>query len=548
MLKRKRMAVIAMSLLSMVATDQAFAGNAGAAFVGGVIGGAIGGAIGSAQSSSRARRSKPSASPVRKSKSSTKRAATSATQAAPPWMAFPTATGGMIVTDGEGVTFTYDEKGDPLLIVQPNTFIPPAALNTAVPLSIVVDGRAFAVLQAEVRQNGLVVHDVQVLALQQQLKPAHKASFTSAFASTEISLAGFTKSIQQLDMMRQQMAILAATNPAKAREVAAGNIQQSTTVVQVQLNAAAAQPQAGAAVLAGTAQATTTQQTVTEASAELVQVSQGSVAVDIGDAQKVNKRIGELQVEIAILTKVLTEQKDEQSTVTDADDKLTLEETIAAITSHIGLLEQEYDEKNARFETYLTSVKPDDKDLYLTARKASQVFPKVPYYIPGTKEQGVFWLEPTVTKVGDLMFNFRLIDPAAENDTTRDLIEVNLEQLENVRTALVKLRKNSQIAHENKIRKIYDKRMTCFPVDQCPVEHQNGQKGKSSTEVLFLIYEDGSTAGRLQLNKGAFQDGVNFSIDSALLLQAYLAHVIKEAKLEFKSGTQTTKDLDQMFQ
>jgi hypothetical protein len=547
MLKRSKMAIIAVSVWSMVATDQAVAGSTGAALVGGLIGGAIGGAIGSAQSSSRARRSKPSASPVRKSKSSTKRAAASATQAAPPWMAFPTAAGGMIVTDGEGVTFTYDEKGDPLLIVQPKTFIPPAAFNTAVPLSIVIDGRAFAVLQAEVRQNGLVVHDVQVLALQQQLKPAHKASFTSAFASTEISLAGFTKSIQQLDMMRQQMVILASTNPDKAREVAAGNIQQSTTVVQVQLNAGAAQLQTGT-VLASTEQTTSTQQPVAEDSAAQVQIAQSTVAVDAGDAQKVNRRIGELQIEIAILTKVLTEQKEDQSTVTDADDQLTFEETVAAISSHIGRLEQEYDEKNARFEIYLTSVKPNDKDLYLTARKASQVFPKVPYYIPGTKEQGVFWLEPTVTKVGDLMFNFRLVDPAAENETTRDLIEVNLEQLENVRAALVKLRKNSQIAHENKIRKIYDKRMTCFPVEQCPVEHQNGQKGKSSTEVVFLIYEDGSTAGRLQLNKGAFQDGVNFSIDSALLLQAYLAHVIKESKLEFKSGTQTTKDLDQMFQ
>ncbi len=63
-----------------------------------------------------------------------------------------------------------------------------------------------------------------------------------------------------------------------------------------------------------------------------------------------------------------------------------------------------------------------------------------------------------------------------------------------------------------------------------------------------MIYEDGSTGGRLQQNKGAFQEGVNFSIDSALLLQAYLAHVIKEAKLEFESGTRTQQQLDDMFQ
>ncbi|WP_146256193.1 hypothetical protein [Aestuariivirga litoralis] len=527
--------MIAISLMSLVSADQAMAGNAGAAFVGGLVGGAIGAAMSNrSYSAPRARRSKPATSPTRK-----KQAPRAAAVAAVPWMAMPTPSGGMSVSNGEGVTFTYGEKGEPVLIVRPSTFVPPAALNSVVPLSVVVDGHAFAVLQADVRENGLLVDDVQVIALEQQLKPAHKASFASAFATMDITLSGFTKSIEQLEMMRQQMIILAATNPEKAKLVAQGNLSQSTTVVQVQVNGAQAsgQPQPAA----------------DEASAAAPQATQvaangTTVSIDVGDADAVNRQIGELSAEIAILTKVLTEQKDELTRATDADDKLTLDETIAAIASHIDELEQKYDAENARFEVYLTSVKPNDKDLYMTARKASQVFPKVPYYIPGTREQGVFWLEPKVTNVGELMFNFRLVDPAAENETTRDLIEVNLDQLENIRNALVKLRKNSTVAHENKIRKIYAKRVICFPVEQCPAEHQNGEKGKSSTEVVFLIYEDGATAGRLQLNKGAFQDGVNFSVDSALLLQAYLAHVIKEAKLEFKSGTQTTKDLDQLFQ
>jgi hypothetical protein len=32
-----------------------------------------------------------------------------------------------------------------------------------------------------------------------------------------------------------------------------------------------------------------------------------------------------------------------------------------------------------------------------------------------------------------------------------------------------------------------------------------------------------------------------------MLLQAYLSHVIKEASLEFKSGTQDKKALDELF-
>lgn len=550
---RSRTAIIAASLLSLVAVDQAHADSAGAAFVGGLIGGAIGGAISNSQRTyhaPRVRRSHPRSAPARKS--TAPRAAAAATAPALTWMAFPNAGGGMTVSNGAGVTFTYDEKGNPILILQPNAFVPPTALNTSVPVSIVVDDKAFAVLEAEVQPMGLQIHDVQVIALEQRLRPAHKVSFISAFATLDATLTGFTKSINQLDMMRQQMVILASTNPQKAKQVAEQNLQQSTTVVQVQVNGGTAQPQpaSGGTVAAGTpapqvdvAQAGAAQPGVAQAS-----VNGSNVSINVGDATEVNRRIGELQVEIEILTRVLTEQKEEKDKAADPEEKQTLEEAINALASHLDQLEKEYDEKNARFEVYLTSVKPNDKDLYLTARKASQVFPKVPYYIPGTKEQGEFWVEPKVTNAGELMFNFRLIDPEAENDTTRDLIEVNLAQLEDIRSALVKLRKNSEIAHENKIRKIYSRRVTCFPVEQCPAEHQNGEKGKSSTEVVFLIYEDGSTAGRLQLNKGAFQDGVNFSIDSALLLQAYLALDIKEAKLEFKSGTQTTKDLDQMFQ
>ena len=63
-----------------------------------------------------------------------------------------------------------------------------------------------------------------------------------------------------------------------------------------------------------------------------------------------------------------------------------------------------------------------------------------------------------------------------------------------------------------------------------------------------IIKRHGSTAGRIQRNKGRFVEGYNVSIESAMLLQAYLGRVIKEAKLEFDSGTQDKKSLDQLFQ
>ena len=273
-----------------------------------------------------------------------------------------------------------------------------------------------------------------------------------------------------------------------------------------------------------------------------------AVQLSAEKADEMNKRIADLSAQISTLSKVLEEQKKQQEQTTDNEEKPAIEQTILAINLRIELLQKEFTEKDAIFSRYLTSIKPNDLDLYLTARKASQLYPKVPYYIPGTNETGEFWVEPKVTDAGELMFNFRLIDPAAENDTTRSLINMNLEQLELSQKALFKLYKNSVVAHEKKIRENYTKRVICFPTEQCPEERQKGEKGKTSTEVVFMIYEDGSTGGRLQQNKGAFQEGVNFSIDSALLLQAYLAHVIKEAKLEFESGTRTQEQLDEMFQ
>lgn len=544
---RSRTAIIAASILSFVWAEQAAADNAGAAFVGGLLGGAIGSAISNAprKSSGTSRSSRPA-----KKAPAAKAAKSSGTAGAPaaastPWMASPIPAGGVIVTNGQGLTFTYDDAGNPRLIIQPNVFIPPAAYETMLPVSVMVDGKAFGILQAEVQKMGLVVDDVQVMLLEQQLKPAHEVVLTSTFATLTLPLSGFTKAIEQLAIARQQQAILSASNPDKAKAVAEGNMQASTTTV-VQVQVAGTEPAQQQAVIQAGAAASTSA-TVQPAAAQATGVST-TATIEVSEADQTNRRIGELRIEIDILMKVLSEQKQEQSSTGDAEEKATLEDTIAAIASRIDILEQEYDAKNQSFELYLTSVRPNDRDLYLTARKASQVFPKVPYYIPGTKEHGEFWVEPKVTQVGELMFNFRLIDPEAENDTTRDMIEVNVTELETIRGALVKLRKNSKIAHEKKIRKNYAKRMVCFPEPQCPAERQNGEKGKSSTEVVFQVYEDGSTAGRLQLNKGAFQEGVNFSVDSALLLQAYLAHVIKEAKLEYSSGTQTQKDLDEMFQ
>lgn len=398
-------------------------------------------------------------------------------------------------------------------------------------------GRPFLKLRMACGSNAECIADRQIEAIQAYNYAGAPVSLPDWATSEDASEAEATQ-VLNLSIQQNTQAQSQATQITSQATNASTENTQATVANTASVDA---NTQATQAVNKSVQENTTATQQVASAVSDAAQLSAAK-------ADEMNKTIGDLAAQIATLTKVLEEQKKQKEVATNEDEKATVEQTIIALNLRIEVLQKEFAEKDTTFNLYLTSIKPNDRDLYLTARKASQLYPKVPYYIPGTNETGEFWIEPKVTDAGELMFNFRLIDPAAENDTTRSLINMNLEQLDETQKALFKLHKNSEIAHEKKIRANYTKRVICFPIDQCPEERQKGEKGKTSTEVVFMIYEDGSTGGRIQQNKGAFQEGVNFSIDSALLFQAYLLHVIKEAKTEFESGTRTQEQLDEMFQ
>ncbi len=275
-------------------------------------------------------------------------------------------------------------------------------------------------------------------------------------------------------------------------------------------------------------------------------VKLSALVVTSENAAAVNKKIADLSAQIDVLTKVVVEQK-ELAKAAAPDEKPTIQKAIDAVNAQVEELEKQYSSINQNFSNYLTSIKPNDKNLYLSARKASEIYPKIPFYIPGTSETGEFWVEPVVTDKGELRFQFKFIDNQATVDKIRGQIDMNLAEMEDTQKALFKLHSWSEVAHQQKLRKNYEKRVTCFPSAECPADGDR-LDGKSSTEIRFNVYEDGSTAGRIQRNKGRFIEGYNVSIDSAMLLQAYLNHVIKEAKAEYQSGTQDKKALDQLFQ
>ena len=73
-------------------------------------------------------------------------------------------------------------------------------------------------------------------------------------------------------------------------------------------------------------------------------------------------------------------------------------------------------------------------------------------------------------------------------------------------------------------------------------------QGNTSTQIDFLIYEDGATGARIVRNKGAFIEPYNMSIESVALLGAYLDYVAAAAEAEFNAGTATEESLDALFE
>jgi hypothetical protein len=226
--------------------------------------------------------------------------------------------------------------------------------------------------------------------------------------------------------------------------------------------------------------------------------------------------------------------------------KNNAESLSAADEDALAGMSQRFEQAVANHASYLTPTKPDDQDLGQTARAASEQFPKVPFYIPGTRESGRFWVEPRVGDTGSLFYDMVFVDPRASVDQKRAVIDLSPEHLKRMQAAVAKLSSWSEIAHRNEVRRSYRKRVDCFPEAACPREGEKIE-GKSSTEVLFIVNEDGSTGGRIQRNKGRYDEGYNVSIKSARLLAAYLAYVQSRGERDYAAGTRTSADLDAMF-
>ena len=70
-------------------------------------------------------------------------------------------------------------------------------------------------------------------------------------------------------------------------------------------------------------------------------------------------------------------------------------------------LEKEFSNK------FSTPIRPSNQKLNMSSFKASETFPKIPVYVPGTNEIGEMLTIPRVTDEGFLVYRLDFLDPTS---------------------------------------------------------------------------------------------------------------------------------------
>ena len=253
---------------------------------------------------------------------------------------------------------------------------------------------------------------------------------------------------------------------------------------------------------------------------------------------KLQEEFDEIARQIELLTDVLSHQKGLGATSSRSGK-------IQALEARISLFEgQRSDIVDQAEDAYQTPIRPTNANLGTTALRASEVFPKVPYYIAGTEQIGEFWVEPRITDDGYLVYNFNFLDPDAELAKVVEKVSMSPSDIKKTVQGLEKVDEWTQVAQEKNIRRRFSKAAVCFPASDC----EEKVPGNTSTEIVFLTYEDGKTAGQFRRNKGRSAATYNLSNESGMLLAAYLEYMLDVGSKEFEATTMTDDDLSAMFE
>ena len=217
---------------------------------------------------------------------------------------------------------------------------------------------------------------------------------------------------------------------------------------------------------------------------------------------------------------------------------------LKSVEGKISKLNRKKDRLQAKFSRkFSTPIRPTNEKLNRTSFRASQIFPKIPFYIPGSREIGEMLTIPRVTEEGELVYRLDFLDPTSTYEKVRDTISIPHENINGVINALLKIDEWTVTAQDNRVNRNLSKTALCIPQGKCQIK----RKGIVSTEILFQVYENGSTAGRIQRNKGTFSIGYNMSVESSLLMAAYLTYMRDIGAKEFNLGNMSDQQIRSLF-
>ena len=261
-----------------------------------------------------------------------------------------------------------------------------------------------------------------------------------------------------------------------------------------------------------------------------------TILKNVNNQSEAQKKLDEIQASLNMyeaISKVVKRQKpDVRSRFLIAINK-----EIKKLNAEKQSLEQEFSNQ------YSTPIRPSNQKLNISSFKASETFPKIPFYVPGTNEIGEMLTIPRVTDEGYLVYRLDFLDPTLTYEKVRDSINIPHESINEVIEALFNIDKWTITAQENNVTRRVSKTALCIPTGRC----ENKKKGVMSTEILFQVYEDGSTAGRIQRNKGTYSVGYNLSVESSVLLSAYLTYMRDTGFKEFNIRNMSDEELESLF-
>jgi peptidoglycan hydrolase-like protein with peptidoglycan-binding domain len=257
-----------------------------------------------------------------------------------------------------------------------------------------------------------------------------------------------------------------------------------------------------------------------------------STAQPTPDPEAVKQKLKIADEQLSLLNEVLRIQVMEDGSGDFSKDK------VKAVKARISVIEafkgQSVSDTNA-------TVGATTMPVSLSGAKVARIYPLIPYYTPGSGQVGELQVAPRATGNG-VVYDFNFIQHATGSEDISSTISINSADIEQLNHGIKKSHEWSAVAQKKGLRQLHQKAASCFPESMC-----GDGAGGTPTKVMFMLYEDGSTAAKIQQKNGNTIVGYNLSVDAALLLSSYLDFMKSKGEAEFSVGTMTDADLNSVF-